>query len=178
MSPEQHQAARTLLDASSASFLEAIEPLTPLQWSARPGPGQWSPAQIAEHIVLTETALFRKVQAMLATPPDGDHGVESATDPAIVTRLTAALAGRQGRVEAPATLQPSGTWTPLEVCERFQAHRAQIHHFLQTNDQPLHHHTAPSPFFGTLNAFHWLLYAPLHTQRHVQQLHEALRDRL
>ena len=174
IAPEQYQTALTLLDISSAAFLAAIAPLTPRQWTTQPGPARWSPAQIAEHVVLVEIALLRKVRTLVATSPSPQPATESDFGPAVLARLTEALAGRQGRVDAPASLHPSGGWTQPEVRERFQTHRAQLHEFLLTNAQPLHLYTAPSPFFGPLSAYHWLLYAPLHTQRHIKQLDEAL----
>ncbi len=37
----------------------------------------------------------------------------------------------------------------------------------------LKEHTRDNPFFGTLNAYHWLIYAPMHTLRHVKQMLEV-----
>ena len=31
----------------------------------------------------------------------------------------------------------------------------------------------PFPIFGTLNAYQWLIYGPLHTMRHVKQIAEV-----
>ena len=39
----------------------------------------------------------------------------------------------------------------------------------QVKMHTLDHHR---PMFGTLNAFQWLLYIPLHNQRHIEQIAE------
>jgi len=40
---------------------------------------------------------------------------------------------------------------------------------------PLKEHTVDHPFpvFGTLNAYQWLIYVPLHNMRHDQQIAEV-----
>jgi hypothetical protein len=40
---------------------------------------------------------------------------------------------------------------------------------------PLKEHTVdhPFPIFGTLNAYQWLIYIPLHNMRHDQQIAEV-----
>lgn len=171
MTPDQRQTALTLLNDSATAFLAAIPPLTPAQWSHQVAADQWSVAQVAEHIVLAEAALFRKVQALLAAPPNPEP-VENATT--TLDALNRVLAGREGRVSAPATLSPSGAWSQTEVTERFLAHRENLRDFIETNQQPLDHYTANNGFFGPLSAFHWLIYAPLHTQRHLLQIAEIL----
>jgi DinB superfamily len=171
MTPDQRQTALTLLNASASAFLDTITPLTPAQWTHQPNPEQWSVAQVAEHVVLAEAALFRKVQALLAAPPNSEP-LEST--PATLAELNQVLAGRQGRVPAPPTILPSGTWPQTEVTERFLAHRQHLLAFIETNQQPLDHYSANNAFFGPLSAFHWLIYAPLHTQRHLLQINEIL----
>ena len=34
-------------------------------------------------------------------------------------------------------------------------------------------HTLDNAFFGTLNGYQWLIYAPLHTMRHDKQIAEV-----
>ena len=53
--------------------------------------------------------------------------------------------------------------------------RAKSLKFIETTDLPLKAHTLDHPFpvFGTLNAYQWLIYIPLHNMRHDQQIAEV-----
>ncbi len=168
MTPEQKITTQRLLDESSSAFLEIIHSIPDDRWKVKPAEDRWSVAEIAEHIVLVEAALLRKVRGLLATPPAS----VVLGDPSTLDRLTEGVAGRQGRVQAPTTLLPTGEWTKAEVMAKFGAHREAMELFVNTNTESLDHHTAPNAFFGTLTAFDWLVYGPLHTTRHIHQLRE------
>jgi len=47
--------------------------------------------------------------------------------------------------------------------------------FASQTDLALKEHTEvhPFPIFGTLNAYQWLIYVPLHTERHDKQIAEV-----
>jgi hypothetical protein len=51
--------------------------------------------------------------------------------------------------------------------------RSEMVKFARETDAPLKQYTIDNPFFGTLNAYHWLIYAPLHTMRHDKQIAEV-----
>lgn len=171
MTSDQRAVAQALLDSSGTEFLTLIASLTPAQWTAQPASG-WTIAQIAEHVVLAEVALLRKVKALLLTAP----AEALAEAPASLETLKTILAGRKGRVEAPAPLHPAGTWTQAETTERFLAHRDEARAFIASSEQPLEKFHAPNAFFGPLTAWQWFIYAPMHTQRHLLQIREILQS--
>jgi len=53
--------------------------------------------------------------------------------------------------------------------------RVAIVKFVTDTQLPIKEHTADHPFpvFGTLNAYDWLVYVPLHTIRHDKQIAEV-----
>ena len=55
---------------------------------------------------------------------------------------------------------------------RFKEARAKTLKFAQDTDIALKEHMLehPFPIFGTLNAYDWLIYIPLHNIRHNQQI--------
>src|SRR4029434_4781589 len=59
-----------LLNRSNQEFLEAVETVTDQQWSFKPGPDRWSIAEVAEHIVLSEAALFDNATKNVNGPVD------------------------------------------------------------------------------------------------------------
>ena len=63
--------------------------------------------------------------------------------------------------------------TLVQVKERFEKQRAEIVRFATETDVPLKQYTIDNAFFGSLNGYHWLIYAPLHTMRHDKQIAEV-----
>ena len=85
------------------------------------------------------------------------------------------MAPRLGKATAPEPIVPSGKMTQAEVRETFLKQRAEIEKFAKTTEVALKEHTAEHPFpvFGTLSAYQWLIYVPLHTERHDKQIAEV-----
>jgi hypothetical protein len=160
------------LQESRAEFLAAIDGVTAEQWKWKPTPERWSVGETAEHIVLAEGMLFGNVQKAVAAPvnPDWEEKTKGKTE--FIERV---LAPRLGKAKAPEAIVPSGNMTQAEVRERFEAQRAGIVKFAADTQIALKEHTVDHPFpvFGTLNAYQWLIYLPLHTERHDKQIAEV-----
>jgi hypothetical protein len=73
---------------------------------------------------------------------------------------------------APDPIVPRQGLTRTQVAERFEEQRIAIVNFARETQMALKEHTVvhPFPIFGTLNAYQWLIYAPLHTMRHEKQI--------
>ena len=69
---------------------------------------------------------------------------------------------------------PTGELDRESVLATFRERRARTLEFARTTEAPLASHVHPSPFFGPLNAYHWLLYIPLHHMRHAAQMAEVM----
>ena len=158
-----------LLNKSNREFLEAVETVTDRQWSFKPGPDRWSIAEVAEHIVLSEAALFdnatRNVNGSVDEKWDATLG---KTD-----MLRRALPNRSTKVTAPEEIQPKHGLTRAQLMARFKEQRARTLAYAQETEAPLKAHTVANPFFGPLNGHQWLLYIPLHNLRHNLQIAEV-----
>jgi uncharacterized damage-inducible protein DinB len=176
MTDQDRARVRLLLQTSEKEFLDAVEKLTDEQWSFKPAPvngrERWSIAECAQHIVLAEGAIFSQVQAAMAAPAVPDW--EAKTDKKTLL-LMKTLPDRSHQATAPEAIQPKMNWTRAETMSRFKEARAKTIKFAETTDLPLKEHTKDNPFpvFGTLNAYQWLLYVPLHNMRHNQQIAEV-----
>ena len=51
--------------------------------------------------------------------------------------------------------------------------RGEIVKFATETDAPLKQGIVDNAFFGPLNGYQWLIYAPLHTMRHDKQIAEV-----
>ena len=158
-----------LLNKSNREFLEAVETVTDRQWSFKPGPDRWSIAEVAEHLVLSEAALFDNATKNVNGSADEKWDVTlGKTD-----LLRRALPNRSTRVTAPEEIQPKHGLTRAQLMARFKEQRARTLAYAQETEAPLKAHTVANPFFGPLNGHQWLLYIPLHNLRHNLQIAEV-----
>lgn len=172
MTADEHAKILNWLEESRKEFLAAIDGLSDEQWKWKPAPDRWSVGETAEHVVLAETLLFGNVQKAVASPanPAWEEKTKGKTE--FIERV---MAPRLGKAQAPEPIVPKGAMTQAQVKERFEAQRADILKFAADTDVALKEHTAEHPFpvFGTLNAYQWLIYVPLHTMRHDKQIAEV-----
>jgi len=169
MTKEERANALQWMEESRAEFLAALDGLTDAQWKWKPAPDRWSVGEVAEHVVLAEAGQFANVKKCIATPdPDWEAKSKGKTE-----RLVAVLAPRLGRAQAAEAIVPKGAMTQAEVREQFLKLRAEIVKFAAESDAPLKQGIVDNPFFGPLNGYQWLIYAPLHTMRHDKQIAEV-----
>ena len=138
----------------------------------QPAPERWSVGETAEHIVLAEASLFGNARKALASSanPAWEEKTKGKTE--FIERV---IAPRLGRAKAPEPIVPTGGLTQAQVKEKFENQRAEIVKFATQTQVALKEHTVDHPFpvFGTLNAYQWLTYVPLHTMRHDKQIAEV-----
>ena len=158
-----------LLEKSEREMMQYITGLSDAQWAFKPAPDRWSVGEVVEHIVLAEGLMFDLAVKSLDSQAN-PKWQETLTKTAVIK---AALPNRSRRVDAPAAIQPKQGMTREAVLTRFKEQRARIGAYARDTDKPLKAHTSPNPFFGDLNAHQWLLYVPLHTIRHNQQIAEV-----
>lgn len=172
MSPEERATVVKLLVDSRKEFIDSIQDLTDAQWNFRPGPFRWTIGEISEHIVLAEGRLFLAVTKAVQTPPDPDWEARTSGKTAFLNQV---MPNRTGRAQAPWEIQPKGKLSKSEVIRRYNEVRDRTLQFAQQSQIPLKEHTLEHPFpqFNTLNAYQWLIYIPLHNQRHDKQIAEV-----
>ena len=160
------------LAESRKEFLAAIDGVNDAQWKWKPAPERWSVGEVAEHVVLAEASLFANVKKALASPVNAEWEAQTKGKTEMIEMV---MAPRLGKAQAPEPLVPQGRMTRDQVRERFLKQRAEVDKFAQDTTAALKEHTAEHPFpvFGTLNAYQWLIYIPLHTMRHDKQIAEV-----
>ena len=169
ISAEERAQALELLDESHRKFAWAISSVSDAQWTWKPAPREWSVGETAEHIVLAEALLFSFVsKAVGATPPRPGRSKRRA-------RQNSSSSGcRQAKVtpcrQTPSCRAPASQ--RAQARERFEQQRLHIVTFARETQMALKAHTIPHPFpiFGTLNAYQWLIFGPLHTIHHDKQI--------
>ena len=172
ITPEERTKVLGWLEESRQEFLAAIDGLSEEQWKWKPAPNRWSVAETAEHVVLAEASLFGHVQKAISSPANPAWEVKTKGKTELIEFV---MAPRLGRAQAPEYLEPKSGMTPAQVKERFEKQRTDIVRFATETQVSLKQYTDEHPFptFGTLNAYQWLIYAPLHTMRHDKQIAEV-----
>lgn len=172
MSQKEREQVIQLLKDSQQEFVKAVIDLTDEQWGWKPAPDRWSVGEVAEHILLSETALFSKMQAALANPPNPEWEQKTKGKTELLLQV---MAPRVGKAKAPEEIVPRGKLTRAEIMSGFAQVRAKTLNFAEDTQIGLKEHTSEHPFqfFNTLNAYQWLIYIPLHNMRHDKQIEEV-----
>jgi hypothetical protein len=125
--------------------------------------------------MLSEGLLFDAVKRAVATKPNPDWAAKTKGKTEFLEDV---LAGRKGKAQAPEDIVPSGKLSREEVIKKFKVARAATLKFAEETQVPLKAHTLdhPSPVFGTLNGYQWLIYIPFHNVRHNKQIAEVKAD--
>ncbi|HXA68269.1 MAG TPA: DinB family protein [Bryobacteraceae bacterium] len=172
MTTEERTKVLHWLDESRQEFLASIDGVSEEQWKWRPAPERWSVGETAEHIVLAEAMLFESVKNAMSSPanPAWEEQTKGKTE-----FIVQVMAPRLGKAQAPEPIVPRNGLTQSQVRDRFEQQRAEIVKFASDTNLALKEHTVvhPFPVFGTLNAYQWLIYVPLHTERHDKQIAEV-----
>lgn len=168
---ERAKAIKWMKD-SQADTLAALEKLSDEQLKFKAAPDKWSILEVAEHITMAESLLFGAVQGAIAAKPNPDWAEKTKGKDQFLEDV---LAGRKGKAQAPESIVPSGKLTRQELIAKFKEVRAKTLKFAEETQLPLKAHTLDHPFpvFGTLNAYQWLIYIPLHNMRHNKQIEEV-----
>lgn len=171
MTPDERAHVIKLLEDSRAEFLSAVEKVSEVQWKWKAAPDRWSVGETAEHILLAEALLFSKVTQALAAPVNPDWEKATAGKTAFLERV---MVDRRNKASAPEAIRPQGL-SKDEVIRRYKEERGKTIQFAEGTQAALKEHTTEHPFkvFGTLNAYQWLIYIPLHNLRHDQQISEV-----
>jgi hypothetical protein len=140
----------------------------------RPATGQWSVAEVIEHLSIIE----RRVAALLAKhvtaarangvgpDPETSSVVASYSDPNLVLDRTT-------KVPAPPPVQPTGSLDSAAGTLALVESRAVMISSLQNaNGVCLEGLMQTHPVFGPLNMYHWIVALGLHDRRHAAQIRE------
>lgn len=173
--PQEKQALLDLLTTSGSELFAALEPHTHRQPHVAKPESIWSPAQIAEHVILTDTAILDAVKKALSQPARDDWKTASAGKADTLRNIAL---GANKRV-ASAALTPVENLDLCDVMERFQKHRRELLDFFEALLSeprlcPMHAHILPNERFGEMSAYQWGLAIGYHTLRHVRQVRGLL----
>lgn len=160
------------LHVTRKMFLDALEGVTPAQWSWKPSPEVWSVAEVAEHIALSEDMIYGLVLKMAAGPAASE--AQKAETQGKDETILKMMVDRSKKAQAPEPLKPSHKWkTKEDLIAAFKKSRDNTIAFVQTTNFDLRNRATPHPVFKQLDGYQWILLLSAHSERHILQLLEV-----
>lgn len=158
------------MNETKDEFVKQLTGLSDAQLNYREAEGRWTIAEIAEHIIVVENALFGMVtnQVLKSAAP-------KCEEPFRVGDMTVILSAtnRSTKFTAPEVVRPNGRWkTRDELLQNFDKTRTTSIDFMKNNKVDLRSMFGQGPP-GTIDAFQWLLFTTAHSERHLAQLKEV-----
>ncbi len=158
-----------LLDAERANLLAQVERVPAAHRGARVAEGQWSAAEIVEHVARVEgwvawTIGKRAGEGRTATAAEIAEGQ-------LTPARAAAVRVRGAKLEAPERVRPTGALTPDEAMTQLAASGAALRLAFRSADSAvLDGAMAPHPFLGPLTMRAWVELIAHHDARHAAQV--------
>ncbi len=146
-------------------LLKSVEGLSDEQLNRVVEEGNWSIAQILEHLYLTEGTVGKLIQRELQK----DNKQPADEKPVHLT------VNRSQKFNAPSYLVPSTNHKSLEeMKEKLNQSRSQLMAVVDdVDDTTLQNKSYLHPAFGTLNLKQWYEFIGYHERRHIAQIEEV-----
>jgi len=161
------------LAESQAAVLDVLENMDDSLFQYVPSEGQWSIAQIVEHIILVEKGILGKIKSLATTAPSEVAAVQIDHH-----QLIGLLTDRGRKAKSPESYIPKGVFTNTkEAITAFNEHRTDLETFLKTTTIPLQTIVFPHFILGAINGLSWMAFVAGHCLRHVTQM-KAIKEGL
>ena len=171
ISSQEKKFAIEHLNRTGKAFVEAIQDFNEKQWYMRPGPGQWSAAECAQHILETELYYFMPtVEKMLSEEPALARMAEAnGKDNSII----AGMENREYKIKGQPWEESSEKVIDREaLIASFQAKRAENIVWLENSDGAFRANFTEFPGMGTIDVYQFILFISAHTTRHTGQIQD------
>ncbi len=149
------------LESSTQRFSEALQALPAAQFHRKPEQGGWSAAEVAEHLVATETGINKALRKAAPCQRLADEKMEM---------IRRGMGDGERRYPAPDMLLPTnGQYTAEQLLAAFQAQREVTRQLIQDTDIT-ELVEFPHPYFGQMTRMEWVYFNIHHTDRHIGQM--------
>lgn len=153
---------------------EIVGNLTDEQANALPEGGQWSIAQIVEHLSLVEDGMTRISARLLSKAKEDGKAADGNVK--ISAEFLQRIAGaNERRFNAPEIVHPTGNQTIAESLVKMEENRRKLNELRPLFESvECSDYKFPHPAFGELTAHEWLALLGGHEARHTAQIKRIL----
>ena len=160
------------LHATRKQFLDALAKVSDAQWHWKPAPDEWSVAEVAEHIALSEENLGAMIRKMVKGPAAAAEKLAAVKGKE--EKMLAGMVDRSQKAQAPEMLKPVKRWkTKADLVAFFKEKRDANIAYAERTDDELRTRLLPHPAFGDLDLYQWLFLISGHAERHTLQIREV-----
>jgi hypothetical protein len=153
------------LETGRAAFLESVAGLSEADAARPPAPGRWSVLECAEHVAVTEEALYHLLRA--------GRPSETVIPPEREAKIRERAADRSRPVPAPEVAHPHGRYaTVAEAVAAFLAAREKTLAYVAACDEDLRAKHTTHPILKMATCHETLLMIAAHPERHAKQIAE------
>lgn len=192
LTSEERAFAVEYLKETRERLLDEISGLSEAQMNYRATPQRWSIAEIMEHIINAEAAVFMVVtQQIMRQPalPELSNSVIGRVmkSPVLEMKERRSLIKDQviiltatnrvtKRFQAPEVVRPRARLTAkADLINAFEKARARTISYIETTTDDMRSHFADHWVFGVIDAYQWILFLTAHSERHLEQIREVKR---
>lgn len=164
------------LDRSREALGAAVESIAVPLRQQRPGPEQWSAAEVLEHVSIVERIFSDRVAAAVADARAVGLARETGDRAPLPAAIETRMADRVNKRTATEAARPSGTldaaaaWDVVETGHRRLRALAEDADGLALGQVTIEH-----PFFGRLTIYQFVELMAAHESRHTEQIREIGR---
>lgn len=146
-------------------LFQEINELTDEQFNLTPANGGWSPKQIFEHLVRTETTIGKNIARELKN----SDSMKARKKP--IQFATSRLI----KIEAPSYIAPTDEFKTKEEMKReLHESRKLLDVYQSSTKEIFKKKSFKHPLFGSLSLIQWFSFVGLHEKRHLKQLKKTI----
>ena len=163
------QKALKRLDSVHQKLIDEISPLGPHIYTKRPTEGEWSVAEIVQHLCLVEGRVTKELEAAIAREPRRVSFFRRLIPTSIVSM-------RLVRVKAPKAMNPLDSPARDQAIENFDRARSNLKAFCAAHSEERFRNLVfTHPFLGEIDGVATVYFVGYHELRHYKQIREVLR---
>jgi hypothetical protein len=156
------------LDAIHQRLISTISPLDPDIYAQRPAEGEWSVAEIVQHLCLVEARVTKELEAAIAREPQRIAFLRRFIPTSIVGM-------RLIRVKAPKAMNPLDAPARDQAIENFDRIRSNLKTLCAAHSEERFRNLVfKHPFLGEIDGVATISFIGYHEQRHYKQIREGL----
>lgn len=164
------------LDATRAALGAAVDTIPATLRQQRPGPDQWSAAEVLEHLSMVEQIFTGRVADALDAARAGGLAAEAGDRLPLPDAVETRMADRVNKRSAPDAARPTGTLDAAAAWAAVESGHQRLRGLVESADGlALSQVTLTHPFFGTMTVYQFVELIAAHEGRHTEQIKEIAR---
>ena len=167
------QEVLSYLEQTRTDLRAAVDAVPAQARNTRPGPDQWSAAQVLDHLAMAHGRVAAVINKWISEAKAAGLGPETASSSVRGTIPTERILDRSQRFPAPEAILPhDDANTETAWSELLQSHTQLRAALLNGDGLALAEVVQRHPVMGPINMYQWAIFEGSHEERHTLQVRE------